>query len=80
MKISIEQGAYGAHGLSKKTDKAKSQWNTAAHYQLLHALALATLPAFQKSRARAGTGALFTAGITLFSGSIYTYGNYLITV
>lgn len=68
------KGAYGAHGLSKKSDKIKADWKTATQYQLFHAVALATLPTFQKTAARTASGFLFSAGITLFSGSVYAYG------
>eukprot|EP00752_Nemacystus_decipiens_P003948 g3615.t1 len=64
-------GAYGAHGMAGKSDKAKADWKTATHYHLCHALAIATLPAYQKTPARAAAGLLFSTGITLFSGSVY---------
>lgn len=64
-------GAYGAHGLAGKSDKTRADWKTATHYHLCHALALATLPAFQKTPARTAAGLFFSTGITLFSGSIY---------
>lgn len=64
-------GAYGAHGLSGKSDKARADWKTATQYHLCHALAIATLPAYQKTPARAAAGLLFSTGITLFSGSVY---------
>ncbi|CAM9762364.1 unnamed protein product [Pylaiella littoralis] len=64
-------GAYGAHGLSGKSDKVRTDWKTATQYHLCHALAIATLPAYQKTPARAAAGLFFSTGITLFSGSIY---------
>ncbi|CAM9295738.1 unnamed protein product [Ectocarpus sp. 4 AP-2014] len=64
-------GAYGAHGLAGKSDKIKADWKTATQYQMFHALALATLPIYQKTPARTAAGLFFTTGITLFSGSIY---------
>ncbi|CAM9726977.1 unnamed protein product, partial [Ectocarpus sp. 12 AP-2014] len=69
--ISCFSGAYGAHGLSGKSDKIKTDWKTATQYQMFHALALATLPIYQKTPARTAAGLFFTTGITLFSGSIY---------
>ncbi|KAG5176234.1 hypothetical protein JKP88DRAFT_203142 [Tribonema minus] len=66
-------GAIGAHRLKNKTEKEKNDWNTATRYQLIHSLALAVLPAYQRSNARTAAGVLFTSGIILFSGSIYTY-------
>ncbi|PSK60640.1 UPF0382 membrane protein [Elsinoe australis] len=64
-------GAFGAHGLKKRiSDPSKlANWNTAAQYQLIHsgALLLSTAAA-PRNKVAAG---LFTAGITMFSGSLY---------
>lgn len=57
--------------MSGKSDKAKADWKTATQYHLCHALAIATLPAYQRTPARAAAGLLFSTGITLFSGSVY---------
>ena len=75
----VDTGAYGAHGLSDKSDKIRNDWKTATQYQLLHAVALATLPTFQKTAARTASGVLFSAGITLFSGSVYAYGERVLS-
>ncbi|KAI0187098.1 hypothetical protein EV127DRAFT_437335 [Xylaria flabelliformis] len=64
-------GAFGAHGLKKVvTDPAKlASFATAAHYQLLHSVALLVATrAAPENKLAAG---LFTAGMTMFSGSIY---------
>ncbi|KAI0109085.1 hypothetical protein GGR51DRAFT_512696 [Nemania sp. FL0031] len=64
-------GAFGAHGLKKVvTDPAKiSSFATAAHYQLIHSVALLVASrAAPENKLAAG---LFTAGMTMFSGSIY---------
>ncbi|KAL2267979.1 hypothetical protein VTJ83DRAFT_2825 [Remersonia thermophila] len=60
-------GAFGAHGLKKHiSDPQKlANWSTAAQYQLVHSVAL--LVASNNPVA----GALFTAGMTMFSGSLY---------
>ncbi|KAJ2986335.1 hypothetical protein NUW58_g5077 [Xylaria curta] len=61
----------GAHGLKKiVTDPAKlASFATAAHYQLLHSVALLVATrAAPENKLAAG---LFTAGMTMFSGSIY---------
>ncbi|KAL2146403.1 hypothetical protein VTI28DRAFT_4156 [Corynascus sepedonium] len=60
-------GAFGAHGLKKRiSDPTKlANWSTAAQYQLVHSVAL--LVASNNPVA----GALFTAGMTMFSGSLY---------
>ncbi|KAL2256087.1 hypothetical protein VTK26DRAFT_2203 [Humicola hyalothermophila] len=60
-------GAFGAHGLKKHiTEPQKlANWATAAQYQLVHSVAL--LVASNNPLA----GACFTAGMTMFSGSLY---------
>ncbi|KAI2472511.1 hypothetical protein F4781DRAFT_341345 [Annulohypoxylon bovei var. microspora] len=62
-------GAFGAHGLKKTiSDPARlANFATAAHYQLIHSVAL--LVAAQNQNPISGV--LFTSGMTLFSGSIY---------
>lgn len=76
----VALGAFGAHGLQSRLGslpdgvKRLDWWNTAAHYHLTHALALA-LAAWLVHRG-AGTSALvagwsFIAGVLLFSGSLY---------
>ncbi len=78
--LSVALGAFGAHGLRARfahlPDGATrlEWWNTAAHYNLTHALALA-LVAWLATRG-AGTpatvaGWAFAAGVVLFSGSLY---------
>ncbi|CAJ2500299.1 Uu.00g031520.m01.CDS01 [Anthostomella pinea] len=64
-------GAFGAHGLKKKiTDPARiANFSTAAHYQLIHSVAL--LIASQAAPENTLAGGLLTAGMTMFSGSIY---------
>ncbi|GAB7341566.1 hypothetical protein MBLNU457_7777t1 [Dothideomycetes sp. NU457] len=68
---SVAIGAFGAHGLKKRiADPSKlANWSTAANYQLIHSgvLVLASVAA-PKNKIAAG---LFTAGMTMFSGSIY---------
>jgi uncharacterized membrane protein YgdD (TMEM256/DUF423 family) len=76
----VALGAFGAHGLRSRLEslpdgmKRLEWWNTAAHYHLTHALALA-LAAWLVDRG-AGTSAVlagwaFVAGVALFSGSLY---------
>jgi uncharacterized membrane protein YgdD (TMEM256/DUF423 family) len=76
----VALGAFGAHGLQSRLGslpdgvKRLDWWNTAAHYHLTHALALA-VAAWLVHRG-AGAAALvagwaFVAGVTLFSGSLY---------
>ena len=76
----VALGAFGAHGLRSRLGSLPDEvkrlqwWETAAHYQLSHALALA-LAAWLVHRG-AGTAAAvagwsFVAGVVLFSGSLY---------
>ncbi|KAK4174459.1 hypothetical protein QBC36DRAFT_333575 [Triangularia setosa] len=60
-------GAFGAHGLKKRiADPAKlASWGTAAQYQLIHSVALLM------ASGNPVAASLFTAGMTMFSGSIY---------
>ncbi|KAI1483521.1 hypothetical protein F4774DRAFT_96804 [Daldinia eschscholtzii] len=62
-------GAFGAHGLKKVvSDPAKiANWATAAHYQLVHSVALLVAAQVQNPI----SGVLFTTGMTFFSGSLY---------
>ncbi|KAI0149929.1 DUF423-domain-containing protein [Hypoxylon sp. NC0597] len=64
-------GAFGAHGLKSIIDNPArlANWGTAAHYQLVHSVAL--LVASQAPTPNPVAGWLFTSGMTLFSGSLY---------
>ncbi|KAF2856421.1 DUF423-domain-containing protein [Plenodomus tracheiphilus IPT5] len=68
---SVMLGAFGAHGLKQRiADPARiANWSTAAQYQLVHSavLTFASVVAPQNTVAMG----LFTAGMTMFSGSIY---------
>lgn len=72
--LGVTLGAFGAHALKARlTPDMLAIWQTAVLYHLLHAVALLALALYGKS---SGTdvrwGALaFTAGITVFSGSLY---------
>jgi uncharacterized membrane protein YgdD (TMEM256/DUF423 family) len=78
--LGVMLGAFGAHGLRNALANASDGvrrievWETAARYQLIHALALALIaalaPRFQ-APALPMAGYLFQAGIILFSGSLY---------
>lgn len=78
--LAVGLGAFGAHGLRRMLASVEGGprrmevWNTAAHYHLLHALALglvAYLTTRSSSQAAAVAGYLFAAGIVFFSGSLY---------
>jgi uncharacterized membrane protein YgdD (TMEM256/DUF423 family) len=78
--LAVALGAFGAHGLKTMlagtADAAQrlEWWETAARYQMSHALALGLL-AWLASRVAWGGiavgGWAFVAGIVLFSGSLY---------
>jgi uncharacterized membrane protein YgdD (TMEM256/DUF423 family) len=77
-------GAFGAHGLKARfmadgelsgdDERALANWQTAAHYQMVHALAVLAVAILT---VRSGhwplhaAGAAFTAGIVIFSGCLY---------
>lgn len=71
-------GAFGAHGLESVEPgtyhaDAVELFKTAAHYQMVHALALVAAGALPclGDVARAAAGGLFLGGSVLFSGSLY---------
>lgn len=74
--LGVAAGAFGAHALRDRLEPAQLQvFETAARYQLVHALALLFSGAHAGSAPRAGATAaswLFLAGIVVFSGSLYT--------
>ena len=70
--LGVALGAFGAHALKEILGDLHTTWETAVHYQFVHALALlmvASMPIAPKALKTIGT--LFTAGIVLFSGSLY---------
>lgn len=72
--ISVMAGAFGAHGLRESvTPERLAAWHTASHYALVHSGALLALALYASATGRSVTipASLFTAGIALFSGSIF---------
>jgi uncharacterized membrane protein YgdD (TMEM256/DUF423 family) len=81
--LSVGCGAFGAHGLESKLEpRMLAIWETAARYQMYHALALIGLGLWAGQRlilsasaplptATSVAGWAFTIGIVLFSGSLY---------
>lgn len=69
--LGVALGAFGAHGLKQVvTDPHLLEvWDTGARYHVLHALALLGVAA-HPGQPRAA-GALFLAGIAVFSGTLY---------
>src|SRR5207244_7614046 len=73
--IAVAAGAFGAHALRSTLAPAMLQaFETAARYQLVHALAIVVVAlAIERieSRGLKMAGVLFVVGIVLFSGSLY---------
>jgi uncharacterized membrane protein YgdD (TMEM256/DUF423 family) len=66
--IAVAAGAFAAHGLKERLDQeALEVFETAARYQMYHALAM-VLCALVVARS---AGWVFQGGIVLFSGSLY---------
>lgn len=73
--LAVAAGAFGAHALKARIGPdALAVWDTAARYQMVHALALlglgAAAPHCSAGAARAA-GWLFVAGSVVFAGSLY---------
>jgi uncharacterized membrane protein YgdD (TMEM256/DUF423 family) len=72
--LGVAAGAFGAHGLeSRVTPEHLEWWQTAARYQQIHALALLLVGwgAGGWSAWRSRAAIAFTAGIVVFSGTLY---------
>ncbi len=78
MFLGVGAGAFGAHGLSSyfaQFPDLEATWKTAVTYQIYHALGLLItaflVEKYSNSRLPKWVGYLFTAGVLLFSGSLY---------
>jgi uncharacterized membrane protein YgdD (TMEM256/DUF423 family) len=77
----VALGAFGAHGLQAMLiERGTTQaWESAARYQLIHAVALLGVAAWLRAAGGAGTVRMlwaarcWSAGIVLFSGSLYVF-------
>lgn len=71
--IAVAAGAFAAHGLKDRLDPAAlGVFETAARYQMYHALAMLLCAALAVTLPGARlAGWLFQAGIVVFSGSLY---------
>jgi uncharacterized membrane protein YgdD (TMEM256/DUF423 family) len=73
--IGVACGAFGAHGLrGRLSPDSLAVWETAARYQLFHAVALLAvglLAEHRRGRGLALAGGAFALGTLLFSGSLY---------
>ena len=70
----VALGAFGAHGLKGLLEQNNqlANWNTAAHYHLVHAAVLLALALHTPVRAWAWR--LIFAGTLIFSGTLYAMG------
>ena len=73
--LGVAAGAFGAHALKQRLVPAMLEvYETAARYQLVHAMALVLVALCLERRALKSwrvAGWLFVVGIVLFSGSLY---------
>ena len=73
--IAVATGAFGAHGLRQMvTPEHLATWETAARYQMYHALALLAVAMLAEGPGAGPArwaGRLFILGTVLFSGSLY---------
>ncbi len=78
--LAVAAGAYGSHGLAVTESAHRDVFMTAVQYHMWHALALfavawlAQRPEAPGAAAVRVAGWAFTAGIVLFSGSLYALG------
>ena len=72
--LAVAMGAFGAHSLNAilKANDQVANWNTGAHYHLVHAVAMLAVALAAPGRVWAWR--LWLIGILLFSGSLYTIG------
>src|SRR5688572_28382202 len=69
--IAVAAGAFGAHGLRERLQpRALEIFETAARYQMYHALAM-ILCGIIATRHATTAGWMLQAGIVVFSGSLY---------
>ena len=69
--VAVACGAFAAHGLRGRLEpRALEVFETAARYQMYHALAMILAAALGSAGARTA-GWIFQAGIVAFSGSLY---------
>jgi uncharacterized membrane protein YgdD (TMEM256/DUF423 family) len=73
--LAVIAGAIGAHALKDLAPTAQGAFNTAAAFQMYHALALGLAALVMRQSSVWATRAAWTflAGIILFSGSLYLW-------
>lgn len=68
--LGVAAGAFGAHALSGRVPPERlATWDTAARYHLVHAVLLLVLALSPVPRPLPSN--LLTAGVTIFSGTLY---------
>jgi len=78
--LAVAAGAYGSHGLAVTESARRDAFMTGVQYHMWHALALfavawlASRPQAPGAAAVRVAGWAFTAGIVLFSGTLYALG------
>lgn len=78
--LAVAAGAYGWHALGD-TPEIRDIFMMGSQYQMWHALgmfAVGLLLNAAPSRALVVAGACFQAGIVLFSGTLYSFGEFMI--
>jgi uncharacterized membrane protein YgdD (TMEM256/DUF423 family) len=70
--LAVILGAFGAHGLKDKLDAySMGVWEKAVFYHFIHALGVLVVSMLPRTAATSLTCWLLTAGILIFSGSLY---------
>lgn len=71
--LGVAAGAFGAHGLRNAVSPRDLEiWQTAAHYEQIHAVVLVALGLWQPgSSAARASAVLLVLGILVFSGTLY---------
>lgn len=71
--VGVAAGAFAAHGLKARSEHAAVLFETAAYYQMVHALALiGSVALFSEVTGAVRLAAwAFLTGVLLFSGSLY---------
>ncbi|MHA2502835.1 MAG: DUF423 domain-containing protein [Candidatus Kariarchaeaceae archaeon] len=70
--LSVILGAFGTHSLESVLGESLTTYETAAQYQMYHALALLLLSNLDDTVWINRAGYAFVVGILLFCGSLYT--------
>ena len=78
--LSVAAGAYGWHSLGD-TPEIRDIFMMGSQYQMWHALGMLGVGLMldrRPSKALAVAGAFFQVGIILFSGTLYSFGEFMI--